>query len=56
MISISWSIYIPIFLKIQDKIFFESKNTKGVSLQVFWVHPKKNIYLPKVVDDEKQME
>jgi hypothetical protein len=29
MLSMSWSIYLPIFMKIRDKKFFESKKTKG---------------------------
>jgi len=41
----SWCIYIPIFMKIWDKIFFESKNTKGVSLQIFLGPPKKKIFI-----------
>jgi len=45
IISMSWSIYIPIFMKIGDKTFFESKITKGVSLQVFLGPPKKKIFI-----------
>jgi len=51
----SWSIHIQIFIKIRNKKFFESKNTKN-TFKVFKIHPKKNIYFPKVVDDEKLME
>jgi len=57
LIYMSLSISIPIFMKIRDKKFFESKNTQGVSLQVFLGPPKKkHIYFTKVVDDDKLME
>jgi hypothetical protein len=36
-------------MKIGDKKFLGSKNTKGVSLQIFLGLPKKKIYLTKVV-------
>jgi hypothetical protein len=47
MISISWSIYVVIFMKMRDKIFFLRKNTKGVCLQVFLGPPKKKYFFYK---------
>jgi len=56
MLSMSWSIYIPIFMKIRDKKFLSQKTPKGLDFKFFWVHPKINIYFTKIVDDDKWME